>query len=65
METVRQVGRIALSLIFLLGSFNPFDQAFASDRAEDQQNESPALTIYNERFAVVRQKLPLDLKSDV
>src|SRR5271169_870609 len=38
-------------LIFLCGSL------FA------QQSPQPSLTIYNENFAVVRQELPLDLKS--
>jgi hypothetical protein len=37
----------------------------ASDAGEDQTSNAPALTIYNQRFAVVRQKLPLDLRSDV
>jgi hypothetical protein len=42
-----------------------FDRVFASDAEEELRANSPALTIYNQQFAVVRQKLPLDLRSGV
>jgi hypothetical protein len=38
---------------------------FASDEDADQRADAPALTIYNQQFAVVRQKLPLDLRAGV
>jgi len=60
----RPLGRwVLLTLIFCAGT--PLIVALASDAGEDQTSNAPALTIYNQRFAVVRQKLPLDLKSDV
>jgi hypothetical protein len=37
---------------------------FASSKAEELKGDA-ALTIYNQQFAVVRQKLPLDLRSGV
>ena len=33
-----------------------------SNPVKDQSDDSPALTIYNQKFAVVRQTLPLELK---
>ena len=60
----RPLGRwVLLTLIFCAGT--PLIVALASDAGEDQTSNAPALTIYNQRFAVVRQKLPLDLRSDV
>jgi hypothetical protein len=40
-------------------------QIFASDTEEELKGDSPTLTIYNEQFAVMRQKLPLDFRSGV
>jgi hypothetical protein len=37
--------------------------ALAQDRSVKPGNDAPALTIYNQSFAVVRQTLPLELKS--
>ena len=37
-------------------------QVFASDTEEELKSDSPALTIYSEQFAVMRQKLPLDFR---
>lgn len=65
MEDMRRTGSLILSLIFLLGTLNPFVEALAAGSSDEQPGEAPALTIYNQRFAVVRQKLPLDLKSGV
>ena len=38
---------------------------FAFVTEEELKGDSPALTIYNEQFAVMRQKLPLDFRSGV
>ena len=45
----------------------PIQSTFAlpSDTEQDQKDDAPSLTIYNQQFAVVRQKLPLDLRSGV
>jgi len=45
-----------------LGTLHP--PVLASSSSE-QSDAAPSLTIYNQGFAVVRQKLPLDLKSGV
>jgi len=41
----------------VLSGFVPWSGLFA------QQSSQPSLTIYNQNFALVRQQLPLDLKS--
>jgi hypothetical protein len=51
------------SLILLWGILNTLVQPFAGAVPDQQLDNAPALTIYNQRFAVVRQKLPLDLKA--
>lgn len=61
MQTARQIGSLGLSVILLLGVLNP-SLAFGSG---EEPGAAPSLTIYNQGFAVVRQKLPLDLKSGV
>jgi hypothetical protein len=61
MQTARQIGSLGLSIILLLGVLNP-SLAFGSG---EETGAAPSLTIYNQGFAVVRQKLPLDLKSGV
>ena len=38
---------------------------FAFVTEEELKGDSPALTIYNEQFAIMRQKLPLDFRSGV
>jgi hypothetical protein len=48
-----------------LGSALSIRSGLCSDTEEDLKGDSPALTIYNQQFAVVRQKLPLDLRSGV
>ncbi len=40
-------------------------QIFAFVTEEELKGDSPALTIYNEQFAVMPQKLPLDFRSGV
>jgi hypothetical protein len=54
-----------LSALLLWGAPYHFNSAFASGTEQEQKGDSPALTIYNQQFAVVRQKLPLDLHSGV
>ena len=65
MRLAQRIARVCLSAVFLLGLPRPFDRVFASDKDEDQKTDAPALTIYNQQFAVVRQKLPLDLRAGV
>jgi hypothetical protein len=58
--------RFALSVlctvIFGAGLFRSAARTRASNHINEQPDHSPALTIYNQKFAVVRQMLPLDLK---
>jgi hypothetical protein len=61
----QRIGSVCLSAILLWGVLFQFDLVFASDAEEELRGDSPALTIYNQQFAVVRQKLPLDLRSGV
>ena len=69
MKTARDskpVGKwFLLIFLFCVGAIHPLIVALASGTGQDQSSNAPALTIYNQRFAVVRQKLPLDLKSDL
>jgi hypothetical protein len=62
-QIVRQIGSWGLSVVFLWGALHPFVLAFAAGTGDEQPGDTPSLTIYNQRFAVVRQKLPLDLKA--
>lgn len=58
-----------LSLLLLIGAAIGLTQnkSLAQNKSDDKsgagQDDSAALTIYNQSFAVVRQTLPLDLKS--
>jgi hypothetical protein len=61
----KRIGGLCLSAVLLWGALYQFDSVFASDTEEELKGDSPALTIYNQQFAVVRQKLPLDLRSGV
>jgi hypothetical protein len=61
----KRIGGLCLSAVLLWGALYQFDSAFASDTEEELKGDSAALTIYNQQFAVVRQKLPLDLRSGV
>ena len=62
MQTARQISTLGLSILLLLGAFDPSVRAFGFPEGPEAE---PSLTIYNQGFAVVRQKLPLDLKSGV
>jgi len=61
----KRIGGLFLSAVLLWGAPYPFNSAFASGAEQEQKGDSPSLTIYNQQFAVVRQKLPLDLRSGV
>jgi len=61
----KRIGGLFLSAVLLWGAPYPFNSAFASGAEQEQKGDSPSLTIYNQHFAVVRQKLPLDLRSGV
>jgi hypothetical protein len=65
MRLAQRIASVCLAAAVLLGVPRPFDPVFASDKDEDQRADAPALTIYNQQFAVVRQKLPLDLRAGV
>ena len=65
MHIAKRIGGLCLSAVLLGGALYQFDSVFASDTEEELKGDSPALTIYNQQFAVVRQKLPLDLRSGV
>jgi hypothetical protein len=65
---MRAVKPIVVSFLSLaLFCPGPIQSTFAlpSDTEQDQKDDAPSLTIYNQQFAVVRQKLPLDLRSGV
>jgi len=61
----KRIGSLCLSAVLLWGAPYQFSSAFVSGTEQEQKGDSPALTIYNQQFAVVRQKLPLDLHSGV
>ncbi|MFY9529709.1 MAG: hypothetical protein WBC04_07285 [Candidatus Acidiferrales bacterium] len=64
MRIVRGLTAFVLCALFLNSAwFAPVRSALATNVANDQPGITPALTIYNQQFAVVRQMLPLDLKS--
>jgi hypothetical protein len=61
----KRIGSLCLSAVLLWGAPYQFNSAFAPGTEQEQKGDSPALTIYNQQFAVVRQKLSLDLRSGV
>ena len=65
MHIAKRIGGLFLSAVLLWGAPYPFNSAFASGAEQEQKGCSPSLTIYNQQFAVVRQKLPLDLRPGV
>lgn len=65
LHLAQRIGTLCLSGVLLWGVPYQFNSAFASGVEQEQKGDSPALTIYNQQFAVVRQKLPLDLPSGV
>ena len=65
MKLVQWIGSFCLSVVVLGAVSYKFDRVFASGKEEELKADAAALTIYNQQFAVVRQKLPLDLRSGV
>jgi hypothetical protein len=65
MRTAKRISGLCLSGVLLWGALYQFNSAFASGAEQEQKGDSPALTIYNQQFAVVRQKLPFDLRSGI
>jgi hypothetical protein len=63
MHIAHRIGTLGMSWLLLWGTLNSFAQPLDTAEASEQSDDAPALTIYNQRFAVVRQKLPLDLKA--
>ncbi len=62
MQTVRRIDSLGLCLVLVLGALNP---TLIASGSGEQSEAAPSLTIYNQGFAVVRQKLPLELKSGI
>jgi len=62
-HVVKRIASLCLFAALFLGAPHLFHSAFAI--GQEQKGDSPSLTIYNQQFAVVRQKLPLDLRSGV
>src|SRR5258708_33272228 len=65
MYVVKPIVVSFLSLALLCPGPTQSTFALPSDKEQDQKDDAPSLTIYNQQFAVVRQKLPLDLRSGV
>src|ERR1043165_9448105 len=55
--------RVFLTLVLLLASASTGLTQKTDDKSNADHDDAAALTIYNQSFAVVRQALPLDLKS--
>src|SRR5713101_2300766 len=62
---MQRIGSLSLCVVLLWGVLDPTHQAWAASADDEPKGEAPALTIYNQQFAVVRQKVPLDLKLGV
>jgi hypothetical protein len=63
MQTARGFGLAVVCTVVLgAGLIRSAARTIASNARGDDPGNSPALTIYNQKFAVVRQMLPLDLK---
>ena len=60
MQIIRRLYSFGLSALLLYAAVNP--SLFGSG-SSDPPGPEPSLTVYNQGFAVVRQKLPLQLKS--
>jgi hypothetical protein len=65
MKNLRQVGSLCLWVVVIGSLLGAGGRALAAGADDDAKGEAPALTIYNQQFAVVRQKMPLDLKLGV
>ena len=65
MKIMQGIGSLSLCAVLLWGVLKPIDQAWAAGGDDEPKGEASALTIYNQQFAVVRQKMLLDLKLGV
>jgi len=65
MKNMQQISSLSLCVVLLWGVLDPTNQAWAAGADDEPKGEAPALAIYNQQFAVVRQKVPLDLKLGV
>ncbi len=69
MKIMQRIGSLSLCAVVLWGvlwgMLDPTEQVWASGADDEPKDEAPALTVYNQQFAVVRQKMPLDLKLGV
>jgi hypothetical protein len=66
MKVMRRIGFPMLcALLSIAGIFGPTRSAVAKHADIDKSEDAAALTIYNQKFAVVRQKLGLVLKPGV
>jgi len=61
-KNTQRIGSLSLCVVLLWGVLDPTNQAWAAGADDEPKGEAPALTIYNQQFAVVRQKMALDLK---
>ncbi|MGC2698493.1 MAG: hypothetical protein WA738_22115 [Candidatus Angelobacter sp.] len=55
--------RVFLTFLLLLASAATGLTQKSDDKPSSSHDDTAALTIYNQSFAVVRQTLPLDLKN--
>jgi hypothetical protein len=62
MEKLKRLSIVGSALLLML-ALRSIVVGSASGTVEEQLGNAPALTIYNQKFAVIRQKLPLTLKS--
>jgi hypothetical protein len=62
-KIAKWIGSLGLFTSLLLAILRSIVFASAPASVEEQPGEAPALTIYNQKFAVIRQKLPLNLKA--
>jgi len=58
MKNMQQISSLSLCVVLLWGVLDPTNQAWAAGADDEPKGEAPALTIYNQQFAVVRQKVP-------
>jgi len=61
MRIARHVGIVGLVAVLVSGLALVSRKEALASRPDEKLSSSPALTIYNAQFAVVRQKLPLEL----
>jgi hypothetical protein len=65
MKNSLQIGSLCLWVVLIGALLGAYDRVLAAGADDEAKSEAPALTIYNQQFAVVRQKMPLDSKLGV